>query len=276
MKTSYFKRLVIGAALVLLLCNPAYCAAKERASQKWNPPALAAIDKNANDFSFIYFGDNQDSQMVFQRLIDRVNGEEALFSIDGGDLVAIGNKKNYAFFLKQASRFKRPCLMVVGNHDAYYGGREYYEKFIGPLDYSFAVGKSYFIILDDNRIKGLENAQWLWLEAELKKSQGYQYRFVFMHIPLYDPRLGDYAQGHSIRSLEMAKRLNSLFDTYAVTMLFDSHIHGYFKGAWGKTPYIISGGAGASLVGFSPEHFFYHYIRVTVSPSGVQYEVVKY
>lgn len=276
MKTSYFKRLSIGITLAFLLHPPACCLAQRQVCQKWNPTQLEEIDKSAKYFSFIFFGDNRDSQEVFHRLIDRVNSEEVLFSIDGGDLVEIGNKKNFEFFLKTASRFNKPCLMVVGNHDAYYGGRKYYEERIGPFDYSFAAQESYFIVLDDNRIKGMEEGQWQWLEVELKKSQRYRYRFVFMHIPLYDPRFGNYVPGHSVKNAAMAKRLNSLFDDYAVTMLFTSHIHGYFKGAWGKTPYIVSGGAGAPLAGFSPEHFFYHYIKITVSPSGVRYEVVKY
>ncbi len=276
MKAFCSRRFVIGIVLAFALCPFVCHAAPAAPRQKWNTLALESIDREKKYFSFSFFGDNQDSQTVFLRLIDRVNRDEALFSVDGGDLVAIGNRKNYAFFLKQAARFKKPCLMTVGNHDAYYGGRKYYEEFIGPLDYSLAVGESYFIFLDDNWIKGLGENQWQWLEAELKKSQAYRYRFVFMHIPLYDPRFGDYVQGHSVKNLAMAKRLNALFDGYGVTMLFTSHIHGYFKGTWGKTPYIISGGAGAPLVGFSPEHFFYHYIKVTVSPSGVHYEVVKY
>ena len=36
------------------------------------------------------------------------------------------------------------------------------------------------------------------------------------------------------------KKLNKLFDKYHVTTLFVSHIHGYFKGTWSQTPYIIT------------------------------------
>ena len=56
-------------------------------------------------------------------------------------------------------------------------------------------------------------------------------------------------------------------------MLFASHIHAYYRGVWGRTPYIITGGAGAELLGTDPEHDFYHYIVVTVGDEGVRYEV---
>jgi hypothetical protein len=80
---------------------------------------------------------------------------------------------------------------------------------------------------------------------------------------------------HGLKDPVQAKMINDLLDGYDVTMLFTSHIHGYFKGTWRKTPYIITGGAGAELVGTNPADYFYHYIKVNVSDSGVTYEVVK-
>lgn len=114
-----------------------------------------------------------------------------------------------------------------------------------------------------------------WLKNELQNAQSYRYRFVFMHVPLYDPRKGSYTEGHSIKDLNFARKLNEVFDEYNVTMLFCSHIHAYYHGVWGKTPYIITGGAGAELDGSDPKHDFYHYIKVTISDTGVSYNVVK-
>lgn len=58
-------------------------------------------------------------------------------------------------------------------------------------------------------------------------------------------------------------------------MIFSSHIHAYYTGYWGQTPFIITGGAGAELIGVDPQHDFYHYIKVNVTPSHVEYELVK-
>jgi len=114
-----------------------------------------------------------------------------------------------------------------------------------------------------------------WLKGELEKSRTYQNRFVFMHVPLYDPRADKQGLEHGLKDPAQAKAINDLLDRYDVNMLFASHIHGYFKGTWGKTPYIITGGAGAELVGTDSADYFYHYIKVNVSDSGVTYDVVK-
>jgi hypothetical protein len=58
-------------------------------------------------------------------------------------------------------------------------------------------------------------------------------------------------------------------------MIFASHIHGYYIGTWGKTPYIITGGAGAEMLGTDPRHYFYHYLKVNITNDGVKYQVVK-
>lgn len=55
-----------------------------------------------------------------------------------------------------------------------------------------------------------------------------------------------------MKDLDFAKKLNRLFDENNVTMLFVSHIHGYYRGVWGRTPYIMTGGAGAELAGSDP------------------------
>ncbi len=96
-----------------------------------------------------------------------------------------------------------------------------------------------------------------------------------MHVPLFDPRKGEYQKGHSLKNLKFAKKLNNLFDENNITMLFCSHIHSYYKGVWGKTPYIITGGGGAELADSNPNHSFYHYIKVNIKDDNIGYDVVK-
>jgi len=241
----------------------------------WNYHQLQGIDKTKTSFSFIVFADNKNSITTFDNLIRRVNGENALFAVDVGDLVYDGEMEKFRFFLNQIEALKIPLLTVIGNHELRDHGRANYYHIFGPFYYSFAVGNSYFIMLDDTDEKGLGAQQMNWLKGRLQDAQKYKYRFVFMHVPLYDPRKGPYAEGHSLKDLNSAKALNRLFDRYNVTMLFCSHIHAYYRGKWGKTPYIITGGAGAELAGDDPNHDFYHYVRVTVSNTGVRYSVVK-
>jgi hypothetical protein len=241
----------------------------------WNYHQLKKMNEKTDDYSFAVFGDNKNSITTFNELVKKLNKDDVIFSIDVGDLVQDGENEKFRFFINQIRNLDRPLLTVIGNHDIREDGRANYYRMFGRYYYSFPIGSAYFIILDDANEKGLDPWQMDWLEDELKKGQDYKYRFVFMHVPLYDPRKGGYKKGHSLEDLSLAKRLNELFDTYHVTMLFTSHIHAYYRGYWCKTPYIITGGAGAELGGIDPKHYFYHYILVNVSNAGVSYEIKK-
>ena len=119
----------------------------------------------------------------------------------------------------------------------------------------------------------MDNKQLTWLNEQLNLSQKYKYRFVFMHVPLYTPN------GETERSMVAtgpggADALQTLFDTYNVTMIFASHIHNYYTGVWGKTPYIISGGAeDPEDKNDSPNN---QYIVVNVTNKLVTYNKVNY
>jgi hypothetical protein len=100
-----------------------------------------------------------------------------------------------------------------------------------------------------------------WLEKELQKGQAAKARFVFMHVPVFDPRGGTY---HKSLPDKDQKDLLGLFRRYKVTHLFASHLHGCFSGVRAGVPCTLTGGAGGSLQGKDPEHFFYHYVKVNV------------
>jgi len=243
--------------------------------EDWNYKQIKKIDETHNSYSFAVFGDNRNSITTFNNLIHKLNKDSIIFAIDVGDLVEDGEKEKFRFFINQIKKVNKPFLTVIGNHELRENGRANYYQMFGRFYYSFTVGKSYFIILDDANEKRLDLWQLDWLKKELKKSQSYKYRFVFMHVPLYDPRKGGDKKGHSLKDVTFARYLNKLFDKYHVSMLFCSHIHGYYKGYWQNTPFIITGGAGAKLAGTDPSHYFYHYIKVNISEQGVQYEVVR-
>jgi hypothetical protein len=238
-----------------------------------NVDQLKKIDRGRRDFTFAVFGDNRGSTTVFEDLVGRVNSDNVLFAFDNGDLVDGATTENYRMFVGQITASTRPFLTAVGNHDD--GSSDLYKSIFGNDYYAFTVGKCYFIVLDDSNQKDIDGVQLQWLKERLVESRPYRFRFVVMHVPLYDPRVGPRGVGHSLGDPAFAGMLNDLFDQYHVTMLLTSHIHGFFSGNWGSTPYIISGGAGAPLVGSDPQHFFYHYVRIHVSGQGESYEVVK-
>jgi serine/threonine-protein phosphatase CPPED1 len=282
-----YKLLIVVILFVAIISVSAYSYYSPSTSLSYNPfssnlnyNALQNIDKSQSNYTFVVYGDDQDSNGKFNQLINTVNEKNILFSIDIGDLVPTGNLTEYQTFLIQINSSKSPILTAIGNHELKQDTNgSYYINFFGNRYYSFSTKNSYFIILDDANEIGLDDQQMQWLKTELNKSQSYKYRFVFMHVPLYDPRNESDIKNddeHSLGDVNQAKELNDLFDQYNVTMLFSSHIHAYYNGTWGKTPYIITGGAGAPLAKVGPEHSFYHYILITVSNQRVNFELIKY
>ncbi len=230
---------------------------------------------NKDEFVFVVLGDNKNSISTFGKMMEKINKDSQVsFVINTGDMVFDGSPIKYDFLVHQLRKLKKPLLTVPGNHDVADHGVENYLKIFGPLYYSFHVGPAYFIMLDNSNEKDIDPYQMKWFKKELQRARSFKYKFVFFHVPIFDPRVK--AQpGHSMKDVKNAKKLLSILKEYGVTMVFCGHIHGYFRGSWDGVPYVITGGAGAELVGLNPNHYFYHYIKVHVSNLGVKYDLVR-
>jgi len=274
------ERLVMGKAALLILCllawvgpglasDPAPLPAKDwnlRQVERLKTPAGGAL-------TFAVLGDNRSNPAVFEQVLRHLDCDPDLaFAIDVGDMVEQGTSAQFdGFFKHLRSAARLPFLTVVGNHDL--GENQdltLYRKIFGPDYYAFQLGDHYFIVLDDNLPTGMGEAQMAWLEQELRKSQSYKTRLVFLHVPLFDPRGGE---NHHCLPEATGRRLAALFHYYRVTHIFAGHIHSYFSGNWDGIPYTITGGAGAPLYGTDPKHFFYHYLKITLRGDHVEVQV---
>ncbi len=241
----------------------------------WNYRQLQRVPQGGDDFSFAVLGDNKNSFSTFQAILRDLDAKagQLAFAIDVGDLVFDGEREKYRVFYNQIRDIKVPFLVAIGNHDVREEGRATYYELFGPFYYSFKAGDSFFIVLDDANENRLDTSQMAWLRAQLEKTSAYSHIFVFLHVPLRDPRKG---LSHSLHDKHQVDELLALFRKYHVTMVFASHIHGYFKGSWDGVPYVITGGAGAELMGTDPEHYFYHYVIVHVKGEQVFTSVVRF
>ncbi len=221
------------------------------------------IVDDPHDFTFAVLGDNKGNSSVFEPLLRDIDRDkEIAFALDDGDLVDGGTMSHYRRFLNQVkNNLSIPFLVAIGNHDVNLGSARNYQEIFGPLYYSFQVGEGYFIVLDAITEAGFDKTERGWLEQELQKGQRAKARFVFMHVPVFDPRGGTY---HKSLPDKDQKDLLDLFRRYKVTHLFASHLHGYFSGVQAGVPFTVTGGAGGYLQGKDPEHFFYHYVKVNV------------
>ncbi len=240
--------------------------------QNRNQREISRIKVDPANFSFAVFGDHKGHDACFEPLLRHVDHDKQIaFAIELGDLVRQGRRWFYRRLLNQVEKnLSIPFLAVIGNHDLYRGSANYREIF-GPTYTSFQIGQADFIFLNMSARFQFDKTQRQWLDNELQRSQASKLRFVFMHVPLFDPR----GRPEFVKCLSEkdGKDLLDLCKRYNVTHLFASHIHGYFSGAWEGVPYTITGGAGAGLHGKDPQHFFHHYIKVHVSGDDVRMEV---
>jgi 3',5'-cyclic AMP phosphodiesterase CpdA len=245
-------------------------------ARDWNRRNLERIKvPEGRSLSFAVLGDSRSNPAVFGRVLHQLDRDPGLaFVIEVGDMVEQGTLEQFDAFFKQIrSAVRLPFLTVAGNHDL---GKNQdltlYREIFGPDYYAFQLRDHYFIVLNDNLHTGMGEAQMAWLEGELSKSRAYKTRLVFLHIPLFDPRGGE---NHHCLPEATGRRLAALFRQYRVTHIFAGHIHSYFAGDWDGVPYTITGGAGAPLYGTDPEHFFYHYLKVTLQAGKVHVEVQR-
>jgi len=245
-------------------------------AQAWNLRQVERL-KTAGEgaLTFAVLGDSRSNPPVFAQVLKSIARDPGLaFAIEVGDMVEQGTLEQFDAFFKQIrSAVRLPFLAVVGNHDL---GKDHdltlYREIFGPDYYAFQIKGNYFIMVNDTEVGGVGEPQWRWLEDELKKSRAYKTRLVFLHIPLFDPRGGE--NRHCLPETT-GRRLAALFRQYHVTHIFAGHIHSYFSGHWDGVPFTITGGAGAPLYGTDPEHFFYHYLKVTLKEGAVQVEVQR-
>jgi 3',5'-cyclic AMP phosphodiesterase CpdA len=277
----YAKR-ITGIAGLLCWCLLAWVGAGLAAeaaplpAQQWNLTQLKRLKApDQGPLTFAVLGDNRSNPAVFEQVLRHLNRDPDLaFAIDVGDLVERGTLEQFtAFFKLLWSTVRLPFLTAVGNHDrGKHQDLTLYGKIFGPVNYAFPFQDHYFIVFNDNPPDGMDEAHLAWLERELRQSQSYKTRLVFLHVPLYDPR-GD--KNHHCLPEAAGRRLTALFHKYGVSHIFAGHIHSYFTGRWDGVPYTITAGAGAPLYGTDPQHFFYHYVKVTLRGDQVETQVQR-
>lgn len=270
-KKSYLRFSLFMLSVLLLVGLEIWDSFSPPPAQDWIATNFQKIQvADPTDFAFAVFSDNKNSHSVFEKLLADIDRDPKIsFVMDIGDMVYDGEKEKYSYFLNQIrSHLHKPLLTAVGNHELKENGRGLYYEVFGPFYYSFQIGKTYFIVLDDANGENVDWWQRRWLEEELTRAQTCEQRVVFMHVPLYDPRSGL----HYCLPEGAADDLVHLFKKYNVTHIFSSHIHGFFQGEWNGIPYTITGGAGAELREHDPQHYFFHYIKVQIQDGELRTE----
>jgi predicted phosphodiesterase len=284
------KRFLKVSAVILLILSAhsvsplLWLYAKKDAPQPTNDEAAAKLKANTGDlFGFIVMGDNHagfpyddSATLKMARLMNREDRFKDKLPIDfvanmGDATFYTGRESNYRVYNKIRSLIKWPVITAMGNHDYVKGGWKNFKKYLGSKEFSFTDRNSYFIVLD-YRISEMEEAQFAWLESELKKSAAYKHRFIFMHKPPVSLHQQSWFRPEMS---PWSRHFMSLCEKYKVDIVFAGHEHMFRTRVLGGVRYIISGGGGMMTQIPDSDGGYLHYVVVRVNGDYVDYEVRK-
>jgi 3',5'-cyclic AMP phosphodiesterase CpdA len=194
----------------------------------WSDPAatIAALPNLPGTVKFAVIGDNGTGEAPQRETADRMATVRQRFPFDFvlmmGDSF-YGAQRPSDLVLK----FERPYKALLdagvtfhaalGNHDEpasvdypplNMGGRRYYSFVRGPVR---------FLVLDTN---SLDPRQLQWAEETLQAAREH-WKIAYFHHPLYS------SAGRHGASVDIRLRLEPLFTTYGVTVVFSGHDHVY-------------------------------------------------
>jgi serine/threonine-protein phosphatase CPPED1 len=241
---------------------------------KWIYSNLKNIQvKDPDHFSFAVFGGNRFGRRIFEGMLKQVDHDpDIAFTIDLGDAVMKGGRGHYHHLIKQIDdNLGIPLLTVMGDNELKGGGSELYRKVFGPLYYSFKVGKSCFIVINDVEEGGVDQVQMQWLKKELEGAKNYDNRIIFMHRPLYDP-----TGNKSNQSLpeKISSNLIDLFLSGHITHIFASDTSGFNEGDLKGIPYTITGDAETEQYKRDRRDYFFSFLKVHVEKNTAKVEVI--
>ena len=181
-----------------------------------------------------------------------------------------------------------PVSVVPGNHEAYkdkeFGEEMFSRYFLDGLNngvghYSFLRGNVFFVMLDLYFGAPIAEPDTVkWLDDELGKAPKGSYTFVVLHDPVVS--FGRHPPRRALR------RLARLFEKHQVTAVCAGHAHLYEHFFMKGVHYLTLGGMGAefhkprSRVSsryekyFKSSRAFYHFLRVTVEPDRLRFQVI--
>lgn len=227
------------------------------------------VASDRNRLVFAVVGDSQGRSFVWENVIDAINTASPEFMLHCGDMVASGTRVQYEDFASQTNKLKMPWYPVLGNHDIRGDGLSLFTELTGKDRYYSFLEKGHKFIALDSSQGFIDDLQISWLMEQLEWDGP---KFVFMHIPPFDP-LPEVE--HSFLDKDQAKRLKELFADANVKAVFTGHVHIFNSEEDDGVLYVTSGGAGALLYAPPEEGGFHHYAMVQVDQGHIKVEAVQ-
>ncbi len=248
------------------------------------PPApgrAAPAEAGAAPFRFVVMGDNRPAGVyapqppILEVIFRQINELGPAFVVSTGDsvygytLFGRDTRRQYRDFLEKRRILACPFYSCPGNHDVTgRKGWKYFRKYMGKPYRAFRYGGCLFVLLNTEEPDAhhdIRGKQLRWLKARLEESEarGERHRFVFMHHPLFIPRLKSRRKHR--HEPEDRDALHALFAAHHVDAVFAGHEHYYHRQVVDGVVYIITAGGGAPLYASPEEGGVHHFVVVDVS-----------
>ncbi|RLF48163.1 MAG: hypothetical protein DRN29_00420 [Thermoplasmata archaeon] len=250
---------------------------------KTEPRAVSVVEKIDGNFTFVHISDFHIGDIrgfkeniretigwkAAKKCVEEVNLLHPDFVVITGDLVfgqlyPFEYSFEYRTLYEILQQFDVPTYLCPGNHDGYVqcgqDGFKFWQKYFGPLYYSFDYGKAHFIMANSydwpkvNR-RGISYVvfQWggyigkeqlKWIEEDLKESNA-KLKFIALH---HNP-LWNTTNDSLIRKIGYVgrKELLSLIEEYDVDGVLAGHVHYDNVTIRNDTIYITTTTAASSL-----------------------------
>jgi len=294
MSNRILKHKIISAVLIIFIGLNIYSIApivkfyitKEPGKIELNQDIIKNLKQSRDPyFSFIVISDTSSGLFLCEastlKIISRMNREDRFakipidFAVNVGDVTFRGEPKHYKNYIKIKGVIKYPVLNAIGNHDDDTDngqtGEKLFEDFCGSREFSFSYMNSFFIVLD-NKDGDFSDAQFLWLEGELKKAVNAKHKFIFIHKPPFNPFQESW---YRIETCPWSYKFLKLCESYKVSYVFSGHEHAYRESEFGGVKYVVCGGGGTLVTNPPWEGGDLNYIVVKVNRDYLSYEARK-
>lgn len=178
-----------------------------------------------------------DTQLEYDDARDAVASlaarDDLAFVVQLGDFTHYGLASEFRLMNAVFARLPVPYFVVAGIHDLLGNGDAIYRRMFGPLDDTFTVARTRFVLFDSNsRETGFDGTvpDLAWLAARLEPDGSFDRVVLLSHVP---PGTGDFDPALADGYAALVRRLPGVVS-------FHAHEHGYREGAYAGTPLFVA------------------------------------
>jgi len=227
----------------------------------WAPKGteeLRLTTTQKQSFKFAVLGDSQGKNDVLSHILESLEGCE--FIIHCGDLTPSGADSEFKAVEETLNGSGVPVFTTPGNHDTRLGDLGAYESRFGPAEYAFTYSGLRFVFIDSSDLSVTEEE----LERAREAFGDAQTKIMVTHVPSYDP----FGNNHTLDALS-CERVQSFALDNDLAGIYSGHVHAFYILEVEGTSFLITGGAGGTLV-----DGVHHHVAVTADGGDLLYEKV--